>query len=72
MHASLLHVCDLLRPQRIQAELSRSTKRVYLMQPKLFAGHYVSTDNAILLVAVCASVGVAAGVLGGAFLFKAT
>ena len=57
--------------QRIQAELSRSTKRVYLMKPKVLAGHYVSTDNAILLVAICASVGVGAGVLGGAFMFKA-
>jgi len=40
------------------------------MAPKFLAGHYVATDNAIILVAICASFGVAAGVLGGALLMK--
>ena len=56
--------------QRIQLELARSSKRVYLMEPKVLKGHYVATDNAIVLVAICASLGVAVGVLGGAALLK--
>jgi hypothetical protein len=56
--------------QRIQMELQRASKRVYLMKSKFLKGHYMSTDNAVILVGLCASFGVAAGVLGGAFLFK--
>jgi hypothetical protein len=40
------------------------------MEPKILKGYYMATDNAIFLVAIFASAGVACGVLGGSFLFK--
>mmetsp|Transcript_12978 Transcript_12978/g.15502 ORF Transcript_12978/g.15502 Transcript_12978/m.15502 type:complete len:179 (-) Transcript_12978:127-663(-) len=56
--------------EKIQVELKQSSKRVFLMEPKFFKGHFMATDNAIFLVAIFASIGVAAGVLGGSLIFK--
>ena len=41
-----------------------------LLVLQVFKGHYVATDNAIVLVALMASLGVAAGVLGGTVLYS--
>ena len=54
--------------ERIQKELHQASNRVYLMHPKMLKGHYLATDNAIILLAICASFGVTAGILGGALL----
>ena len=56
--------------ERIQKELHRASQRVFLMEPRLLKGHYLATDNAIILIALCASFGVTAGLLGGALLFN--
>ena len=42
----------------IQYELQRASNRVFLMKPRLLKGHYLATDNAIILIALCASFGV--------------
>ena len=56
--------------ERIQKELQRASQRVFLMEPRLIKGHYLATDNAIIIIALCASFGVTAGILGGALLFN--
>ena len=56
--------------QMVHDELEEVAKRVYLFEPHFFVGHYIATDNALLVISISGALGVAAGILLGSLRFS--
>lgn len=52
-------------PQAIMEELDKVSKRKFIMKTWFIPGQYIAADNAVVLIGLAASVGLAIGLVGG-------